>query len=96
MKELLNIKRFKLYGWVGLGIVCMCTIQELSDNKGIVRALLDCFWLTSYLTLVNYVLYDIFFRGFDGGNSTSGFYFFCLTYSYSPRAFISGRSWGIY
>jgi hypothetical protein len=61
MKELLNIKRFKLYGWVGLAIVCMCTIQELSDQKGIGRALLDCFWLTTWLTLVNYVLYEYFF-----------------------------------
>jgi two-component system LytT family sensor kinase len=61
MKELLNIKRFKLYGWVGLGIVCMCTIQELSDQKGIGRALLDCFWLTTWLTIVNYVLYEYFF-----------------------------------
>jgi hypothetical protein len=60
MKELLNIKRFKLYAWVGLAIVCMCTIQELSDKKGVGRALLDCFWLTAYLTLVNYLLYEYF------------------------------------
>jgi hypothetical protein len=58
MKELLNIKRFKLYGWVGLGIVCMCTIQELSQDTSFGRAFLNCLWLTTYLTLVNYVLYE--------------------------------------
>ena len=58
MKALFDIKRFKLYAWVGLGIVCMCTIQEVSEHKGLGRALSDCLWLTTYLTLVNYVLYE--------------------------------------
>ena len=58
MKELLNIKRFKLYGWVGLGICCMCTYQELGDHKGFPTALLDCLWLTTWLTLLNYLLYE--------------------------------------
>jgi LytS/YehU family sensor histidine kinase len=58
MKALFDIKRFKLYAWVGLGIVFMCTIQEVSDHKGFGTALLDCLWLTTYLTLVNYVLYE--------------------------------------
>jgi two-component system, LytTR family, sensor kinase len=60
MKTLFDIKRFKLYGFVGLGIVCMCTIQELHDDKGPGTALLDCLWLTIYLTLVNYILYEYF------------------------------------
>jgi LytS/YehU family sensor histidine kinase len=64
MKALFDIKRFQLYGWVGLAIVCMCIIQETSDHKGIVTALLDCLWLTSYLTLANYVLYEYFFPRF--------------------------------
>ena len=58
MKELLNIKRFKLYGWVGLGIVCMCTFAEIHGHKGFGTALFDCLWLTIWLTLVNYVLYE--------------------------------------
>jgi two-component system LytT family sensor kinase len=58
MKELLNIKRFKLYGWVGLGIVFMCTMQELSQHTAFGSAFLNCLWLTTYLTLVNYVLYE--------------------------------------
>jgi sensor histidine kinase YesM len=64
MKTLLDIKRFKLYAFVGLGIVCMCTIQELHDQKGLGRALLDCLWLTTYLTIVNYVLYEYFLPRF--------------------------------
>jgi two-component system, LytTR family, sensor kinase len=61
MKELLNIKRFKLYGWVGLGLVFMCTISEVHGHKGFGTALLDCLWLTTWLTLVSYVLYEYSF-----------------------------------
>lgn len=59
MKSLFDIKRFKLYAWVGLGIVCMCTIQEMhTDHKRFVTALPECLWLTIWLTLINYVLYE--------------------------------------
>ncbi|HEV9038814.1 MAG TPA: histidine kinase, partial [Puia sp.] len=59
MRSLLDIRRFKLYGWVGLGIVCMCTIQEIhSEHRGFFIAILDCLWLTIWLTLVNYLLYE--------------------------------------
>jgi two-component system, LytTR family, sensor kinase len=58
MKALFDIKRFKLYAWVGLGIVCMCTIREVLEHKGFGLALLECLWLTIYLTLVNYVLFE--------------------------------------
>ena len=64
MKALFDIKRFQLYAWVGLAIVCMCIIQETSDHKGIITALQDCLWLTTYLTLANYVLYEYFFPRF--------------------------------
>jgi hypothetical protein len=64
MKALFDIKRFKLYGWIGLAIVCMCIIQELTDDKGFFTALLDCLWLTTYLTLLNYVLCEYFFPRF--------------------------------
>jgi two-component system LytT family sensor kinase len=58
MKALFDIKRFKLYAWIGLGIVCMCTIREVLEHKGFGVALLECLWLTIYLTLVNYVLFE--------------------------------------
>ena len=58
MKELLDFKRFKLYAWVGFGIVCMCTIQESHGKTPFGQAVLDCVWLTIWLSLVNYVLYE--------------------------------------
>ena len=58
MKELLDIKRFRLYAWVGFAIVCMCTIQETHGKTKFGQAVLDCIWLTIWLTLVNYVLYE--------------------------------------
>ncbi|TDW96241.1 histidine kinase [Dinghuibacter silviterrae] len=47
-----------LYAWVGLAIVVMCTIQEVYHHATFGMALLECIWLTIYLTLVNYVLFE--------------------------------------
>lgn len=59
MRSLFDIQRFKLYAWVGIGIVCMCTIKEWHvDHKRFITAFLNCIWLTIWLTLVNYVLYE--------------------------------------
>lgn len=57
MKALFDIKRFKLYGWVGLAIVLMCIVHEAS-RSGFVQAVLNCTWLTIYLTVINYVLFE--------------------------------------
>ena len=58
MKALFDIHRFRLYGWVGLGIVVMCTFHETLHLSHLGRAFLNCLWLTIWLTLVNYVLYE--------------------------------------
>jgi hypothetical protein len=58
MKALLDIRRFKLYGWVGLGILCTCTVHEAIHLGTIWTAFLNCLWLTTWLALVNYVLYE--------------------------------------
>ena len=58
MKEMFDIKRFKPYIWVGLVLVFMCTISEVHEHKGFGTALLDCIWLTIWLVLVNYVLWE--------------------------------------
>lgn len=58
MKALLDMKRFRLYGWVGLGIVCICTFHEMKAHTGFGRALLNCIWLTIYLTATNYILFE--------------------------------------
>jgi hypothetical protein len=59
MKALFDIQRFKLYAWVGLAIVCMCIMQEtFSGHKAFGQSVLDCLWVTSWLTFVNYVLYE--------------------------------------
>jgi two-component system, LytTR family, sensor kinase len=58
-RSLFDLKRFRLYGWVGLVIVCMCTFKEVTeDHRAFFRALLNCIWLTIYLTGVNYILYE--------------------------------------
>jgi two-component system LytT family sensor kinase len=58
-KSLFELKRFRLYAWVGLALIFMCTIQETHvEHKSFGTALMECTWLTFYLTLVNYVLYE--------------------------------------
>jgi len=58
MKALLNLNRLKLYAWVGLGITLMCTVHEVAGRPGVGQALLNCLWLTLYLTVINYVLFE--------------------------------------
>jgi two-component system LytT family sensor kinase len=84
MKALLDIQRFKLYAWVGLAIVCMCTIRESAGRTPFWQALLDCVWLTIWLTLVNYVLYEyhvprLRWRRFYIGILLIAWYLFLLT-----------------
>lgn len=59
MKALLDIRRFKLYAWVGLGIVVMCTFHEMKNHTPFWRALQNCFWLSIYLTVLNYILFEV-------------------------------------
>jgi len=85
MKALFDIQRFKIYGWIGLLIVSMCIIQETSsDHKAFGQAVLNCLWLTSWLTLVNYVLYEyrmprLRWRKFYIGLLVLPWYLFLLT-----------------
>ena len=85
MRSLLNIRRFKLYGWVGFGIVCMCTIQEWHIEHAVLGiAFLNCLWLTLWLTMVNYVLYEytvprLRWRKFYWGILLALLYLFLLT-----------------
>jgi two-component system LytT family sensor kinase len=58
MKSLFDIRRFKLYAWVGLAIFAMCTIQEIHLHTAFFRAFSNVLWLTTWLTAVNYVLYE--------------------------------------
>jgi two-component system, LytTR family, sensor kinase len=85
MKALFDIQRFKLYACVGLALVCMCTIQEsTSDHKAIGQCVLDCLWLTIWLTFVNYLLYEyrvprLSWRRFYIGILLLPWYLFLLT-----------------
>src|SRR6185312_4533488 len=58
MKALFDIRRFRLYAWVGLAIIAMCTMHEMISHKSFGRALLNCMWLSLYLTVVNYILFE--------------------------------------
>src|SRR5579871_2865490 len=60
MMRIFDIRKLKVYCWVGLGIVAMCTIHEYAHNhhEGFGQAFLNCLWLTIYLTAVNYLLYE--------------------------------------
>lgn len=56
MKALFDLKRFKLYAWVGLVFFVMCTVSEIHGHTAFGRASVNCLWLFTYLTAVNYLL----------------------------------------
>src|SRR5215831_19219418 len=58
MKSLFDIQRFKLFAWVGLAFLGMCTVHDISHHMGFFRAFSNILWLTTYLTAVNYVLFE--------------------------------------
>lgn len=55
MKELWNRKRFRLYGWIGLGVLGLCLLVDLAHHthEFFGRAV-DEIWLIGYVVLVNY------------------------------------------
>jgi len=59
MKSLFDIRRFKLYGWIGLTFLLLCSLSNLAqrpDEAG-PRCLNDC-WRIGYVTLLNYVFFE--------------------------------------
>ena len=59
MKSLLDIKRFKFYAWVGLACFVLGGLMEASQHPAEAgRRIVDNFWRTAYLTMVNYVFFE--------------------------------------
>lgn len=59
MKELWNIKRFRLYGWIGLGVAVLCTTVDLAyHTRQIGGRALDDLWQILYVTLINYFFFE--------------------------------------
>jgi two-component system LytT family sensor kinase len=59
MKELWNIKRFQLYGWIGLGVMGLCFFVDLAQHPREIggRATNDL-WLIAYVTVINYFFFE--------------------------------------
>lgn len=59
MKALLNIKRFKVYGWIGLGSLGICLFSDLLQHtREMGGRLPDDVWLGLYITVVHYVFFE--------------------------------------
>ncbi len=59
MKSLLDIRRFKLYAWIGLGFWLLGVLSNLAqypDEAG-GRSLNDL-WRMPYVTILNYILFE--------------------------------------
>jgi sensor histidine kinase YesM len=60
MRKLFDIKKFKLYPWIGLAFLLVNLLSDLADHsKGpyLIRAL-DNAWKISYLLVINYSLFE--------------------------------------
>ena len=59
MKALFNIKRFKLYGWIGLGFLLLDFLTDLAQhNRGFGPTLLSDVWLGIYITILAYIFFE--------------------------------------
>jgi two-component system LytT family sensor kinase len=59
MKKLINIKRFKLYLWVGLAFLLLGLVSDFANHRDtfLVRALNDI-WGVGYIMVLNYFLFE--------------------------------------
>jgi hypothetical protein len=58
MKPLLDIKRFKLYGWIGLAFLLLDFLHDLQHNRGFGPTLISDCWLTIYITALDYIFFE--------------------------------------
>ena len=59
MKQLWNIKRFQLYGWIGLGILGLClTFDLVKHTREIGGRAPNELWIIGYVTIVNYIFFE--------------------------------------
>jgi two-component system LytT family sensor kinase len=59
MKGLFHLKRFALYGWVGLVELGVCFLSELVQHTSeFAGRALDEIWLLLYVTVLNYVFFE--------------------------------------
>ena len=59
MKSLLNIRRFKLYAWIGLAFLVLCSLANIAqhpDEAG--KRILDDCWRIGYVTILNYTFFE--------------------------------------
>jgi two-component system, LytTR family, sensor kinase len=59
MKLSIDIKRFKLYLWIGLGYLLLWMfIDLLSTPETFLKRIVNNIWLISYLLVINFILYE--------------------------------------
>src|ERR1700744_905414 len=59
MKALLDLKRFRLYAWVGLGCLFLGWFIDAGQHPGAFgQRFLNNFWVVLYMTVVMYVLFE--------------------------------------
>ena len=59
MKALLNIKRFKLYGWIGVAFLLLDFLTDLAQhNRGFWPTLVSDIWLMLYITILAYIFFE--------------------------------------
>src|SRR5258708_13273552 len=59
MKALLDIKRFKLYGWIGLAFLSLDLLTDVAQHTGRFPAILfHDIWLTIYITVLDYIWFE--------------------------------------
>lgn len=59
MRPLLDIRRFQLYGWIGLAFLSLDFFTDLAQhNRGFGPTLISDCWLGIYITVLNYIFFE--------------------------------------
>jgi two-component system LytT family sensor kinase len=63
MKKLIDIRRFKLYIWIGIAFFVLGVITNYAENQNsFLQRLLNNIWAVSYLTVLNYFFFEYTWR----------------------------------
>ena len=58
MRKLFDIKRFKLYGWIGLSLFLCNLLLDLTQNHRHFQNVISNLWFAIFITALNYLIFE--------------------------------------
>ena len=59
MKKLFDLRRFKLYGWIGLSLfLCNFLLDAHEHRRHLLQNVLSNLWISIFITVLNYLIFE--------------------------------------